>query len=126
MRKIGFTLGLFLLVSLFAAGAYAAGHTEGKKKNEAGVYAGVVTEIDLKGNRMVVTKNNTDLAMVFNTSMANAGSGYKDMNEVKNGDQVEVKFKAKVGNIYALTVAKGKKNSEIEKTVANASHPPHP
>lgn len=36
MRKFGITMGLFLLVSLFAAGTYAAGAAEGKKKKRRG------------------------------------------------------------------------------------------
>lgn len=120
MSKIGFTLGLFLLVFLFAAGTYAAGPADGKKKKAAGVYAGVVAELDLKANKMVVAQNNTDLAMVFNTSKAKAGSKYKDMAEVKVGDQVEVKFEAKAGIIYALDLSKG------EKPAAKAKQPTHP
>lgn len=123
MRKIGFTLALFLMVSLFAAGAYAAGPAEGKKKKEAGVYVGTVAEVDLKANKMVVAQNNTDLAMIFNTSRAKVGSGYKDLAEVKVGDQVEVKFEAKVGTIYALDVAKGKKVAGEAKPAAKAPHP---
>lgn len=114
MRKIGFTLGLFLLVSLFAAGAYAAEPAKEKKKKEAGIYNGVVAELDLKANRMVVALNKSDLAMVFNTSRAKAGSGYKELSEVKLGDQVKVKFEAKVGVIYALEVSKEKSEAEAK------------
>jgi hypothetical protein len=120
MRKIGFTLGLFLLISFFATGTYSAGPAEGKKKKAEGVYAGVVAELDQKANRMVVAQNNTDLAMVFNTSKAKDGSGYKELSEVKVGDQVKVKFEAKAGIIYALDVSKG------EKPVAKAKQPTHP
>lgn len=120
MRKLGFTLALFLMVSLFAAGVNAAGPAEGKKKKEAGAYVGVVAEIDLTANKMVVAQNSSDLAMVFNTSKTKLGSGYKDLAEVKVGDQVEVKFEAKVGTIYALSVSKGKKVAE------KAKQPTHP
>lgn len=124
MRKIGLTLGLFLLVSLLAAGVYAAGHpTAGKKKNEAGIYKGIVTELDLKKSKMILTKTNTDLAMVFNISRAKAGSGYKDLSELKVGDQVAVKFEAKVGIIYALTISKDNKVGEEAKAAAKAPHP---
>lgn len=126
MRKIGFTLGLFLLVSLFATGAWAAEPTKEKKKKEAGIYNGVVSELDLKANRMVVAQKNTDLAMVFNTSRSKAGSGYKELGEVKVGDQVKVKFEAKVGIIYALDIAKGKKPAEEANPAARTPHPPHP
>lgn len=123
MRKIGFTLGLFLLVSLCVAGAYAAGPAEGKKKKEAGAYNGSVAELDLKAARMVVAQDKSDLAMVFNTSRAKAGPGYKDLNEVKVGDPVDVKFEAKVGVIYALEVAKGKKVAGEPKPAAKVPHP---
>ena len=123
MRKICFTLGLFLLFSLFAAGTYAAGPAEGKKKKEVGVYVGVVAELDLKANRMVVAQNNTDIAMVFNTSKAKAGSGHK---ELKVGDQVKVKFEAKTGILYALDVSKGEQlAAEESKPAARAKQPSH-
>lgn len=80
----------------------------------------MVAELDLKVNRMVLAQNNTDLAMVFNTSKAKAGSGYKELSEVKVGDQVKVKFEAKAGIINALDVSKG------EKPAAKAKQPTHP
>jgi hypothetical protein len=109
MRKIAVTLGLSILVSLLVAGACSAGATDGKNKKEPGVYSGEVTELDLKTSRMVVAQNNTDLAMVFNMSKAKAGSGYKELADLKMGDQVTVKFEAKVGIMYALKVSKGEK-----------------
>lgn len=123
MRKIGFALGLFLLVSLFIAGAAAAGPAVAKKRNKAGIYSGEVAELDLKTKKMVVAQNNTDLAMVFNTGRARVGSGYKELGELKVGDQVNVKFEAKVGVIYALTVARGKKDEPV-KSSGNFTHPP--
>lgn len=121
MRKFGFTLVLSILVSLFAAGVYAAGHPPvEKKKKEPGVYNGIVTELDLKKNKMIITKKNTDLAMAFNTERMKAGSGYKELGEVKTGDQVVVKFEAKVGIICALTISKDDKVAE------EAKKAPHP
>jgi len=123
MRKIVIALGLVFLVSLFAAVACAASPAEGKKKKEAGVYAGTVAEIDLKTNRMVVALDNSDLAMVFNTSRATAGTGYKDLAEVKVGDRVELKFEAQVGIIYALSISR--RNMEAEQTIpADKLQPP--
>jgi hypothetical protein len=122
MRKIGFTLGLFLLISLFVAGTGNAGAAEKKTKNGAGAYAGEVLELDLKANRLVVAQNNTDLAMVFNTSRARAGFGYKRLGDVQVGDQVTVKFEGKSGIIYVLDIAKGEKPA-AKPTPAKKPHP---
>jgi hypothetical protein len=119
MRKIAFTLGLFLLVSLFATGAYAAGPAEEKEKKVA-IFNGLVVEIDIKAKTLTVAKANSELGMLLNTSRAGFSSGYKDIGDVKVGDQVTVKFETKIGTIYALDIAKGKN------VVENAKQPSPP
>lgn len=123
MRKISYTLGLFLLVSLFAAGAYAAGPAKGKERKVA-LYNGLVVAIDNKAKTLTVAKANSELGMLFNTSRAAFSSGYKNIGDVMVGDQVTVKFEAKIGTTYALDIAKGKKAAKEAKPTTKANLSP--
>ena len=128
MRKIVPVLGLFLLGLLLGAGICAAAPAEARKetKNEAkkeakkesrqtAKYVGEVTEILLDKNKLLLAKPKSNLAMVLNTGKAKFGPGYSKLEDVKVGDPVEVTVETKVGTMYALTVAKGKKEAEPKK-----------
>jgi len=125
MRKIGFTLGSFLLFSLFAAGAYAAGPAE-EKEEKVATFSGLVVAIDLKEKTLTVAKANSELGMLLNTSRAAFSSGYKNIGDVTVGDQVTVKFETKIGTIYALDIAKGEKVQNESKPAAKANQPSPP
>lgn len=126
MRRIGIVLGILLLASLFTTGVHAAGSPEAKKKRTA--YAGTVTQVDPKAKTMVVTMSGTDLAMLFDAGRAKFVSGYKELEEVKVGDGVEVSYEVKSGVTYALLVSKVKKDAGAAKSPnpVKAPHPPHP
>jgi len=120
MKKISVAFGLFLAVSVFAAapcfaetGTPPAAPPKAAKKAEKtpGAYVGEVLEMDSKANRMVVAPKDSEIAMVLNTSKVKKG-----LDEVKVGDWVEATFEAKVGTMYALTVAKARKPEESKKT----------
>lgn len=123
MKKVVPALGLFLLGSLLGVGICAAAPAGAKKetKNEAkkeskqtAKYVGEVTEILLDKNKLLLAKPKSSLAVVLNTSRAKFGPGYSKLEEVKVGDPVEVTAETKVGTMYALTVAKGKKEAAGE------------
>ena len=120
MKKISVAFGLILAVSVFAAApcfaetapSPAAPPKAAKKAAKTpGAYVGEVLEMDSKANRMVVAPKDSEIAMVLNTSKVKKG-----LDEVKVGDWVEATFEAKVGTMYALTVAKARKPEESKKT----------
>ena len=124
MKKITLVLAMLILTAAFAAGPCAAEpatdsaatkkdqkKTEKKAVKKTGTYVGEVMEIDQKFNKIVVAPKNSEIAMVLNTSKVKKG-----LDEVKVGDWVEATFEAKVGTMYALTVAKARKPEESKKT----------
>lgn len=149
MKRTSVALGLFLVVSVFAAapclaepaappaaapaatpadkpaGTTAAPQKAAKKaEKKTGTYLGEVMEIDLKANKMLVAPKNSSLAMVLNTSKVKKG-----LDAVKVGDWVEATFEAKVGTMYALAVTKTKKPEDSKKSAPKqkmqkpANHP---
>ena len=124
MKKITLVLAMLILTAAFAAGPCAAEpatdsaatkkdqkKTEKNAVKKTGTYVGEVMEIDQKSNKIVVAPKNSEIAMVLNTSKVKKG-----LDEVKVGDWVEATFEAKVGTMYALTVAKARKPEESKKT----------
>jgi len=135
MKKIGLVLGMLILAATSAAGPCAAEPAAGPaaikgeqkaEKKKTGTYLGEVMEVDLKANKMLVAPRNTSLAMVLNTSRVKNIAGYAGLGEVKAGDWVETTFEAKVGTMYALTVARAKKPEEPRGAVAKQKPAHHP
>lgn len=124
MKKITLVLAMLILTAAFAAGPCAAEpatdsaatkkdqkKTVKKAVKKTGMYVGEVMKIDQKSNKIVVAPKNSEIAMVLNTSKVKKG-----LDEVKVGDWVEATFEAKVGTLYALTVAKARKPEGSKKT----------
>lgn len=149
MKRTSVALGLFLVVSVFAAvpcfaepkaapvasqkaapeaaqkAAPAAPQKAAKKAaKKTGMYIGEVVEIDKKADKIFIAPKNSEIAMVLNTSKVKKG-----LDDVKIGDWVEATFEAKVGTLYALTVTKTKKPEESKKSAPKqkmqkpANHP---
>lgn len=80
-------------------------------------------EIDLKANKLLVAPKNSSLAMVLNTSNVKKVSGYAGPSDIKAGDWVQATYEAKVGVMYALTVAKAKEPEEAKKSAPKPGKP---